>query len=163
NFFYVNGDLIRFYTYRSDYDHQDLCGSSSSFNSFDMDQANYTNLFIGHGQDFEGDSLGSTFTREQTYTVGFGDYQLTVEYKAQPSVKRMTGADGSVAVLFQPGRNIDGETRGIAGIYLLKVRSTRFTRSEALLGIRARYPNLQPMPAGAGYIFEPSPAAHPQN
>lgn len=57
-----------------------------------------------------------------------------------PSIFTTTGSDGQARIFFEPGRDLSGEVRGIAGWYTLKARSTipRFNNQVAREHIRAR-------------------------
>jgi len=80
--FAFSGQLTRYYPYRTDDNYIDTCGGSGSiFNTYTLDRADYTCAF-DHARDLGGDASGTLFTRDETYKVGAGDYQLTVEYRS---------------------------------------------------------------------------------
>ena len=85
--FAFSGQLTRYYAYRWDDNYIDTCGGSgSSFNTFTLDRADYTDFFNGR-RDLEGDASGTMFTRDETYTVGAaGIFPLTIQYHVTVSL-----------------------------------------------------------------------------
>ncbi|GIV82772.1 MAG: hypothetical protein KatS3mg051_2126 [Anaerolineae bacterium] len=273
--FYINGDLARVFTYRYDFLDED-CSSSDS-DTWTQEFVAYAHAFGLEPRDFEGDSSGTVFTRDETYTV-LGDPPLTVNFhatirfacgaaagaaassqganqqvcgcaayppshvfdandpivtslevwaspppplflhpdsdadiyfvatcegrrvknaelevtvkpvetsgghlhdgnrprgylngieitEARPSVKVKTDNYGNAVVAFQPGKDLQARIRGIAGIYVVKARSTRFPyspRSQTGESIPVLVWGLQELGPGANYQLAPiGGASHP--
>jgi uncharacterized repeat protein (TIGR01451 family) len=78
--------------------------------------------------------------------------------EARPSIKVQTDARGNATVRFMAGKDLQARIRGIAGIYVVKARSTRFPygqRSQTGESIPVLVWGLQELGSGANYEVSP--------
>lgn len=85
--------------------------------------------------------------------------------ESRPSIKVKTDGRGNAAVQFMAGKDLQTQTRGIAGIYVVKARSTRFPysqRSQTGESIPVLVWGLQELGPGANYSIFSSGREHPK-
>ncbi|GIW90395.1 MAG: hypothetical protein KatS3mg109_0827 [Pirellulaceae bacterium] len=84
--------------------------------------------------------------------------------EARPSIKVQTDDRGNATVRFMAGKDLQARIRGIAGIYVVKARSTRFPygqRSQTGESIPVLVWGLQELGPGANYQLHPAASSHP--
>jgi uncharacterized repeat protein (TIGR01451 family) len=83
---------------------------------------------------------------------------------SRPSIKVQTNDRGYAIVEFMAGKDLATRSSGIAGIYVVKARSTRFPyRQESQTSYRfpVLVPGLQELGPGANYQLFPAASSHP--